>query len=86
LLLAFDFLPTYLLHFKKGFRSFPLFQNFELQKRKLTDNLTNLAHFSPDSVAGCISNVECSVGGNLELRQTLCTPKKKIDTDSVEVE
>jgi hypothetical protein len=30
LLLEFDFLPTYLLHFKKGFRSFPLFQNFEL--------------------------------------------------------
>jgi hypothetical protein len=25
LLLEFDFLPTYLLHFKKGFRSFPLF-------------------------------------------------------------
>jgi hypothetical protein len=23
------------------------------------------------SVAGCISKVECSVGGNLELRQTL---------------
>jgi hypothetical protein len=25
LLLKFDFLPTYLLHFRKGFRSFPLF-------------------------------------------------------------
>jgi hypothetical protein len=31
----------------------------------------NLIHFPPNSVAGCISNVECSVGGNLELRQTL---------------
>jgi hypothetical protein len=31
----------------------------------------NLTHFSPNSVAGCISNVECSVGGNLELRQTI---------------
>jgi hypothetical protein len=26
---------------------------------------------SPNSVAGCISNVECSVGGNLELRHRL---------------
>jgi hypothetical protein len=30
-----------------------------------------MTHFSPNSVAGCISNVECSVGGNLELRQTI---------------
>jgi hypothetical protein len=30
-----------------------------------------MTHFSPTSVAGCISNVECSVGGNLELRQTI---------------
>jgi hypothetical protein len=47
-----------------------------LLKRKLTDtendNLTNTRYaFSPTSVAGCISNVECSVGGNLELRQTI---------------
>jgi hypothetical protein len=39
-----------------------------------------MTHFSPNSVAGCISNVECSVGGNLELRQTIhdiliCTTK-----------
>jgi hypothetical protein len=30
-----------------------------------------MPHFSPNTVAGCISNVECSVGGNLELRQTI---------------
>jgi hypothetical protein len=30
-----------------------------------------MTHFSPNSVAGCISNVECGVGGNLELRQTI---------------
>jgi hypothetical protein len=30
LLVEFDFLPTYLLHFKNGFRSFPVFKNFEL--------------------------------------------------------
>jgi hypothetical protein len=30
-----------------------------------------MTHFSPNSVAGCISNVESSVGGNFELRQTV---------------
>jgi hypothetical protein len=37
------------------------------------NNLTNtrIRIFSPTSVAGCISNVEWSVGGNLELRQTI---------------
>jgi hypothetical protein len=34
-------------------------------------------HFSPNSVAGCISKVECSVGGNLEWRQTLNVHFKK---------
>jgi hypothetical protein len=37
----------------------------------VVDNKYNLTHFSPNRFAGCISNVECSVGGNLELRQTL---------------
>jgi hypothetical protein len=28
----------------------------------------NLTHFLPNSVAGCISKVQCSAGGNLEFR------------------
>jgi hypothetical protein len=39
--------------------------------RIITSQITS--HFSPNCVAGFISNVECSVGGNLELRQTICT-------------
>jgi hypothetical protein len=44
-----------------------------------------MTHFSPNSVAGCISNVECSVGGNLELRRTIVTtgPRGVIGTDVV---
>jgi hypothetical protein len=47
----------------------------------IIDNLTNmynLTHFSLDSVASCISNVECSVGGNLELKQTILSCQKWI--------
>jgi hypothetical protein len=29
------------------------------------DNLTNTTHFLPNSVVGCISNVECSVGRDI---------------------
>jgi hypothetical protein len=30
-----------------------------------------MTQFSPNSVAGCIDNVECRVGGSFELRQTI---------------